>query len=287
MRTQAGEQPRSREAYGTALWPGYLSTSCHLYRSISPHTDGPAGLRREVERPWSCAAWFANPLRTGQAARNAELFDRKGFSTMPETLDHPVLTDAQAAVLGALLSRPDSTARELAEMAGTGGSTTAKALVLLEGLGLARRTLYQPTDGKRGAATWQPTAVSLPGPAIEDSAMPGPAEDPTMDVEHVGDGQAESEETSPGEEVEPAAVAEGTAKNVRLASGGLRALVVDLLASRPDVEFTPTSLSHLLGGRSSGAIANCLSILTEQGMAERTSDKPRRYRYLATATDTA
>lgn len=43
---------------------------------------------------------------------------------MSETLAQPVLTDAQAAVLGALLSKPDSTAGELAELAGTGGSTT-------------------------------------------------------------------------------------------------------------------------------------------------------------------
>lgn len=233
-------------------------------------------------------AWFANPHRTGQAVHNAEFFDRKGFSTMPETLDHPVLTDAQAAVLGALLSRPDSTARELAEMAGTGGSTTAKALALLEGLGLARRTLHQPMDGKRGAATWLPTAVPGPGPAFEDSAVHGPAESPSVEVEHVGDGQEESEERLLGEETtEPVAVREDTARHGRLASGGLRALVVELLKSRPDTEFTPTSLSHLLGGRSSGAVANCLTALTEQGVAERTSDKPRRYRYLPTATDAA
>lgn len=205
---------------------------------------------------------------------------------MPETLDPPGLTDAQAAVLGALLSRPDSTAKELADMAGTGGSTTAKALVLLEGMGLARRTLHQSSDGKRGAATWRPTAIALPGPAIEDTALHGPAENPQAEVERVGDGSAQTEEYQCEKETESVVVPATVLMTGRLASGGLRALVVELLASRPQVEFTPTSIGHLLGGRSSGAIANCLSTLTEQGVIERTSDKPRRYRYVANTPDT-
>lgn len=170
---------------------------------------------------------------------------------MPETLDHPVLTDAQAAVLGALLSRPDSTAKELADMAGTGGSTTAKALVLLEGMGLARRTLHQPSDGKRGAATWQPTAIALPGPAIGETTLHGPAENPQAEVEQVGDGSAQTEEYRCEKETAAAVAPAAVLMTGRLASGGLRALVVELLASRPQVEFTPTSIGHLLGGRSS------------------------------------
>ena len=208
---------------------------------------------------------------------------------MPETPDHPFFTDAQAAVLGALLSRPDSTTRELAELAGAGGSTTAKALVLLEGMGLARRIVRQPTDGKRSAATWQPTALTVPRPGTDDAAMNRPTENenPSAEVEYAADNPTEPEEAPGREQTVSVVMAEGTAKNARLASGGLRALVVEFLESRPDAEFTPTSLSHLLGGRSSGAIANCLSVLTEQGVVERTSDKPRRYRYLATATNAA
>jgi hypothetical protein len=113
------------------------------------------------------------------------------------------------------------------------------------------------------------------------------AENSIAQSEDWSDGRAEPEETPGGEKPKLVVATSGAAKNERLGSGGLRALVVELLASRPDVEFTPTSLSHLLGGRSSGAIANCLNSLTEQGEAERTSDKPRRYRYLATAPDAA
>lgn len=42
-----------------------------------------------------------------RAAHNAQSLDTRDLA-MPETPDHPVLTDAQAAVLGALLSRPDT-----------------------------------------------------------------------------------------------------------------------------------------------------------------------------------
>lgn len=206
---------------------------------------------------------------------------------MPETLDHSVLTDAQAAVLGALLSRPGSTTRELAELAGTGESTTAKALVLLEGMGVARRAFQQSMEGKRGAAAWQPTVLAVPGSETEDSAPHGLAEKPRAEVEYKANGQAESAEAPAEEKTAPVETADGMAKKPRLASGGLRALVIDFLKSQPDVEFTPTSLSHLLGGRSPGAIANCLSALVEQGVAERTSDKPRRYRCLATTTAAA
>lgn len=205
---------------------------------------------------------------------------------MSETLDQPVLTDAQAAVLGALLSRPDSTAGDLAEMAGTGESTTYKALVLLKGMGLARRALHQPTDGARGAARWRPTPLSAPKSGVGDTAaVYGSPENQRGEAGCTVNVPTELEETQAEEKTEPVKAAEDIAKMGRLASGGLRALVVELLASRPEVEFTPTSLSHLLGGRSSGAIANCLSALTEQGVVERTSDKPRRYRYLATTTD--
>jgi hypothetical protein len=62
----------------------------------------------------------------------------------------------------------------------------------------------------------------------------------------------------------------------RLRPGGLRALVADALARRPDLAFTPTQLSNMLG-RSAGAIANALVTLCEQGVAVQTQDKPRAY----------
>ena len=40
-------------------------------------------------------------------------------------------------------------------------------------------------------------------------------------------------------------------------------------------------LSHMLGGRSSGAIHNVLEKMIKTGVAVRTSDKPKRYRHSA------
>lgn len=65
----------------------------------------------------------------------------------------------------------------------------------------------------------------------------------------------------------------------RLAPGGLVDLVAAALAAHPHVEYTPTMLSHLLNGRSSGAIANVLAKMHSAGTAVRTCDKPRRYRH--------
>jgi hypothetical protein len=70
-----------------------------------------------------------------------------------------------------------------------------------------------------------------------------------------------------------------TASKQRLASGGLAALVADALARRPDIDFTPTMLSNLLGGRSAGAIANVLEKMRDSGTATRTCDKPKRYKH--------
>lgn len=65
----------------------------------------------------------------------------------------------------------------------------------------------------------------------------------------------------------------------RLAPGGLAQLVAAALARHPDIDYTPTQLSHLLGGRSSGAITNALEKMIKDGVAVRTCDKPKRYRH--------
>lgn len=65
----------------------------------------------------------------------------------------------------------------------------------------------------------------------------------------------------------------------RLASGELTAMVAAVLVARPDIEYTPTMISHLLAGRSAGAIHNALEKMIKSGAAVRTSDKPKRYRH--------
>ncbi|GAA1463147.1 MarR family transcriptional regulator [Nocardiopsis exhalans] len=65
----------------------------------------------------------------------------------------------------------------------------------------------------------------------------------------------------------------------RLAPGELKLMVWALLKNSPEEEFTATELSHLLQGRSIGAIQNNLAKLSREGKAELACDKPRRYRF--------
>lgn len=65
----------------------------------------------------------------------------------------------------------------------------------------------------------------------------------------------------------------------RLAPGGLAELVVAALTAHPDIDYTPTMLSNLLGGRSAGAIHNVLEKMHSAGTAVRVCDKPKRYRH--------
>lgn len=65
----------------------------------------------------------------------------------------------------------------------------------------------------------------------------------------------------------------------RLDPGELKLMVWALLKNSPGEEFTATELSHLLQGRSIGAIQNNLAKLAREGKAELACDKPRRYRF--------
>ncbi|MVU77117.1 AAA domain-containing protein [Nocardia sp. ET3-3] len=64
----------------------------------------------------------------------------------------------------------------------------------------------------------------------------------------------------------------------RLGNGELRRMVARVLADEPATEFSPRDISNRTGGRSSGAIGNALDVLVAAGHADRTQDKPRRYR---------
>ncbi|MFI6578052.1 winged helix-turn-helix domain-containing protein [Nocardiopsis sp. NPDC050513] len=64
----------------------------------------------------------------------------------------------------------------------------------------------------------------------------------------------------------------------RLAPGELKLMVQAILDSDPNQEFGATQISHLLRGRSIGAIQNNLARLVAEGAAELTRERPRRYR---------
>lgn len=68
------------------------------------------------------------------------------------------------------------------------------------------------------------------------------------------------------------------AKLKRLRPGQLDCLVLDYLkAHRKHAPLTATSIAKGLGGRSAGAVANCLTRLAEDGKVRQVTGYPRRF----------
>jgi hypothetical protein len=217
------------------------------------------------------------------------------------------LSPAQRQVAGVLAEVHDATIVEITAVAGVSKSTVTKTLTMLEAAGAAERTIH--TDGDvRLADTWSPTALTghaLMATSTADGPGYGHAEKlltearsdtAPVDELHAPGGSSSSDDDAPvwTEKLpdEPSitepetvfAIDAGTARE-RLAPGGLAQLVANTLATHPFTEYTPTMLSHLLGGRSSGAISNALERQVKTGSAHRVSDKPRRYRHADTGSD--
>lgn len=222
--------------------------------------------------------------------------------------------NATDQVLGALAGHTlGATAVDLAEAACVGKSTAGKILSALEKRGQARRATQD-----KGAALWFPVTDT---PAADDSpaipAQAGPVEPPADDTPaEVVDGAITDEEVIPvdghtPEEVAatdagldgdpadempgPATLADhpnigqkrpigevGKGGLVILASGGLRAEVLDYLADHPG-EHTPARVAKALGGRSGGAVQKIMAKLAAERVAELTCEKPKTYRLVSAA----
>jgi DNA-binding transcriptional MocR family regulator len=149
---------------------------------------------------------------------------------------------ATQAVAAALAARPGSTAAELADAAGVGQFTATKALASLEAEGQVTRVPGgRGANGRRQPDRWHPPQPAASSPRAHPAA------------------------TSTGED--------GT----RLGRGELVSLVVEFLAMRPAEAVGPVAVAKGLG-RSSGAVANALSRLSESGTVLLVGDQPRRYR---------
>ena len=218
--------------------------------------------------------------------------------------------DAATRVRQALLDHPGTTVPEIAAVADIGKSTAARVLVELEHGGHARRTRH---DGRHNPDTWHPAtddaatddaatsetadaadaareAITPPGStdgreATEREPASG-ADDPETMAQAAtsanGDMEASAVDPVASGPAEPAMLPSGMP---RLRSGALRDLVADYLAAHPDLDFTPTELSHKLGDRSSGAISNALDKLTASGQAMQVRDRPRRFQATSGAAD--
>jgi nitric oxide reductase NorQ protein len=86
--------------------------------------------------------------------------------------------------------------------------------------------------------------------------------------------------SSPSSSTPPTSTPPGTG---RLGQGELRRQVAVHLDSHRGTAFTPGEIARALG-RSAGAVGNALDVLTDDGHAEQTSHRPRRYRATATTT---
>jgi DNA-binding transcriptional ArsR family regulator len=183
----------------------------------------------------------------------------------PET---PMSTDVKDAVtpnatslkiLTALAAAPMATRVELAAAAHLGRSTVTKHLALLESTGQAHRA----AGGQDGARKLPDRWTSLPD---RWTSLPAVHEPPTDPID--ADGHQTPTDPIP-------------ADGRRLRPGQLDALVLDHLQTTASPgPHAPAAVAKTLG-RSSGAIANCLTRLTAAGRLEQVSDRPRRYAFPA------
>jgi len=170
------------------------------------------------------------------------------------------------ALVAALGAHPGATAAELAEVAGIGRSTAAKALAAMEHHGTARRGAGGRDGGRRLPDRWYPAADGTAGPApVEDGEEAGTVEPASETARASGQGE--------GGEGQPVDASAG-----RLGKGELRSLVLDYLADHASPEgLGPTAVAKGLGGKSSGAVGNALARLEADGRVRLVKESPRRY----------
>jgi predicted transcriptional regulator len=149
-----------------------------------------------------------------------------------------------------------------------------------------------PSPATTTHTTDEPTEAQLPAQPDEpephsdgtDPATATECNEASPNQAPSGDSTADPQQPAAQEEAAPPATGQ-RGHNGRLAPGALRQMVIDHLRAHPDDAFTATKISRVIE-RSSGAIANALVTLTNQGLAEKASDKPLTYR-LATTTPAA
>jgi DNA-binding MarR family transcriptional regulator len=159
-------------------------------------------------------------------------------------------TTPTEAVTAALAAHPESSAAELAEAAGIGGSTASKYLADLERDGVAVRRPGGHEGGRRVADRW----------ALADAVAPiGPGTEPGTGAVTEGVPTTHDEGSAP-----------------RLHKGELSTLVLDFLKAHSGDAIGPSAIGKALG-RSSGAVANACQRLEASGSLRLASDSLRRY----------
>lgn len=158
-------------------------------------------------------------------------------------------TTSAEAIIAALTDHPSSTAAEVADAAGIGGSTASKGLAALEQDGTVVRQPGGRENGKRVADRWS---------LGSETAAP---------VSPIAATGHSAESTDPG-------AREGT----RLHRGELSTLVLEHLKAHAGEQVGPVTIAKALD-RSSGAVGNACQRLADAGAIQLASESPRRYQY--------
>lgn len=195
--------------------------------------------------------------------------------------------------LWAVIGTEPTPATDLAIAAGISQSKTRKLLNQWATDGTVAR--HTDDTNPRSAARW-----ALPTETHDSTELPsdtcGSGQPPEHDsASDTGDADTEpATETAPPEpitETDTGARAEtvvgqqppGQADNEqapevsKLAPGALRGLVADHLRDHPGQEFSPHQIGKALGGRSSGAVYNALLRLVGNGVAQMTTERPKKF----------
>ncbi|WDZ90560.1 winged helix-turn-helix domain-containing protein [Nocardiopsis sp. HUAS JQ3] len=122
------------------------------------------------------------------------------------------------------------------------------------------------------ASVDEATATEDQSPTAMDAAALPSAPRPNPAVRSTARATAARVGVTAGEGLNP------VSGSTRLAPGELKLMVKAILDADPGEEFTATEISHLLQGRSIGAIQNNLARLATEKRAVQTCDRPRRYR---------
>ncbi|MCP3013846.1 MarR family transcriptional regulator [Nocardiopsis dassonvillei] len=191
---------------------------------------------------------------TWQATTSTTPDTDPGENTEPLTSDHA--EEETETACAETSSAPDTAAKEAPEVdIPTPATQEASPQVTPE---------QAPADEATATEDQSPTTTHVSVPPA------GPRPDPAVR------GTATATATRVG-----VTVAEGlnpVSGSTRLAPGELKLMVKAILDADPGEEFTATEISHLLQGRSIGAIQNNLARLAKEERAVQTCDKPRRYR---------
>lgn len=231
---------------------------------------------------------------------------------MTTTTPRRSAADTRTAILNALemFAAPAAVA-ELADTVGMGRSTVTKHLTALEAEERVTRTPGGRDGSRRLPDRWASASDSVPEADQEpdpngDPGQPGIPDEEARTTHALAPGRDGAAHESapasrdlppvpaaPDQDADPASEATPTAPSTtneeaeavnrvtgttRLAPGELKLMVKALLDAQPQEEFGATQISHLLMGRSVGAIQNNLESLRKSGQAELTCERPRRYR---------